>query len=110
MAFFADDVVYEFNGRGTGLPEMSAPIFGKVAYRSALKSLIETFQFDDWEEVSLIVEGDRAALHWRANVRFAPTGRTEPFDVIDLITCRDGKFVDLRQSTDTAQMKTFIAA
>jgi ketosteroid isomerase-like protein len=110
LAYFADDAVFEFDGKGTGLPEMSAPVRGKAAYRAALKSLMETFQLNDWQEISLVVEGDRAALHWRANVTFAPTGRTEPFDVVDLIACRDGKFVDLHQSTDTARLKTFISA
>jgi ketosteroid isomerase-like protein len=109
LAYFADDIVFAFNGKGTGLPDMAAPIRGMAAYRSALIGLIEGFQLNDWKEISLVVEGDRAALHWRANVKFAASGRSELFDVFDFITCRDGKFVEFRQSTDTAQMKTLFA-
>jgi len=109
LAAFADDVVFEFNGRGTGLPSMSAEVQGKEALRPILKEFIDNFRFSDWQEVSLVVEGDKAALHWRANVTFTRNGRSARFDVFDFITLRDGKFVDFRQATDTARVQAMIA-
>jgi ketosteroid isomerase-like protein len=58
MAAFADDVVYEFNGRGTGVPGLSSPVHGKSALRPVMQELIQNFRFSDWRVVSLLVDGD----------------------------------------------------
>jgi ketosteroid isomerase-like protein len=109
MAAFADHVTFEFNGGRTGLPGMTGPIKGKPSVRNAIQNLIDNFLFSDWKEVSSIVDGDKAALHWRVRVTFVPNGRSDTFDVIDLITFRGGKIVDFRQSTDTAKIKSMVA-
>jgi ketosteroid isomerase-like protein len=102
MAAFADDVVYEFNGRGTGVPSLSSQVHGKAALRPVMQELIHNFRFSDWRLVSLLVDGDQASLHWRALVTFPHGGKSAEFNVFDLITFRNGKFVKFHQSTDTA--------
>jgi ketosteroid isomerase-like protein len=57
MASFADDVVYEFYGQGTGLPSMATEARGKPAVQRIIKELIDNFRFTDWQEVSFVVEG-----------------------------------------------------
>jgi ketosteroid isomerase-like protein len=106
---FADDMIFEFNGKGADFPGLSDPVVGKSEVAKAMGGLIDAFRFEDWREKSLIVEGDRAALHWQARVTFTPTGHSDDFDVMDLFTFSDGKVVELRQSTDTAQVKTLVA-
>jgi ketosteroid isomerase-like protein len=108
MASFADDVVYEFYGQGIGLPSMASEARGKPAVEQIIKELIDNFTFSDWQEVSFVVEGNKAALHWRANVTFTQNGRTEKFDVFDFLTFRDGKVVDFRQGTDTAKIRAML--
>ena len=108
MASFADDVVYEFYGQGTGLPSMATEARGKPAVQRIIKELIDNFRFSDWQEVSFVVEGEKAALHWRANVTFTQNGRSEKFDVFDFLTFRDGKVVDFRQGTDTAKIRAML--
>ena len=108
MALFADDVVFDFNGLGTGLPSMAAAVRGKPAVRRLMTEFIDNFHFSDWQEVSFVVEGDKAALHWRANVTFTQSGRSHRFDVFDLLTFRDGKIVEFRQSTDTATIRSML--
>ena len=61
LAAFADDIVFEFNGRGTGVPSMGAPVHGIEALRPVMKELVDNFRFSDWREVSLIAEGEKAA-------------------------------------------------
>jgi ketosteroid isomerase-like protein len=108
MASFADDVVYEFHGQATGLSGMAGESRGKPAVEQIIKDLIDNFSFSDWREVSFVVEGEKAALHWRANVTFTQNGRKETFDVFDFLTFRDGKVVDFRQGTDTAKIRAMI--
>jgi ketosteroid isomerase-like protein len=111
MAAFADDVVFEFYGEGTGLPSMTGEARGKAAaVERIIKELIDNFRFSDWQEVSFVVEGNKAALHWRANITFPQNGRTETFDVFDFLTIRDGKIIELRQGSDTAKIRAMLTA
>lgn len=109
MAAFADDVVYEFNGRGTGVPSLSSQVHGKAALRPVIEDFIQKFQFSDWRVVSLLVDVNQASLHWRALVTFTQNGKSAEFDVFDMITVRDGKFIKFHQSTDTAMMMAMTA-
>ena len=110
VALFADDAVFDFNGEGVGLPNMGTAVRGKPAIRLLMTEFIDSFRMSDWEEVSLVVEGDKAALHWRVTVTFTQNGRSEKFDVFDLLTFRDGKIVYFRQSTDTAKIREMLGA
>jgi ketosteroid isomerase-like protein len=87
-----------------GVPERAR------AGRPILQQLFETWRFDDWKEISLLIDGEKALLHWTARVTCVPTGKTENFDALDLITFHDGEIVDYHQSTDTALMMSLAAA
>lgn len=77
---------------------------GCAAVRDHMAGLIETFAFSKFETLGLIVEGERAAHHWRADVTFKQTGRTDSFEALDMLTFEDGKLRDLMQFTDTASV------
>ena len=79
-------------------------IVGRAAVRAAVLALIKDWKFEDWTERSLLVDGDRAALHWQANVTNRNTGKRALMDGLDLITFRDGKITKFRQNVDTAMM------
>lgn len=64
---------------------MSAPVAGKAAIRPVLQELIKHWRFDDWKECSLLVDGERALLHWTARVRYTPTKKSESIDTFDVI-------------------------
>ncbi len=100
----AEDAVFVLNGRGTGVPAMSQDCCGKAAVREAIGQLIDHWRFADWKETSLMVDGHKLALAWTAQVTFVPTNKSATIDVVDMITFRDGKIVDFRQSTDTAMV------
>src|SRR5262245_25974139 len=75
MKALAEDAVFSLNGRGTGIPAMSQDCKGKAAIREAVGQLIQNWRFEDWKETSLLVDGERMALHWTARVTFVPTGK-----------------------------------
>jgi ketosteroid isomerase-like protein len=104
MKDLAEDAVFSLNGRGTGVPAMSQDCCGKAAVHETIKQLIHNWRFDDWKESSLLVDGEKVALHWTARVTFIPNGKSATTEVVDLITFRDGKIVEFRQSTDTAMV------
>jgi ketosteroid isomerase-like protein len=102
LAAFADDVVYEFNGRGMGVPSLASPVQGKIAFRSVMRELIANYHLSNWRVVSFLADGDKAALHWRGLVTFPANGKSAEFDVFDLVTFHDGKITAFHQNTDTA--------
>ncbi len=87
---------------------MGTPVLGKAALRPVMQSLIQNFRLGDWREVSILVDGERAALHWRADVAFATSGKTAQFDVFDYVAIGDGKIASFHQSTDSARVKALI--
>jgi len=106
----AENVVFGLNARGTGQESLSERVRGKAVIRPILQQLFETWRFDDWKEISFLIDGEKALLHWTARVTCLPTGKSENFDALDLITFHDGKIVDYHQSTDTALMMSLAAA
>lgn len=110
MAAFADDAVFSMNGRGTGIQGMGEACAGRAAVGATLGSLIDVFRFDNWKELTLLVDDDHAFLHWSADVTFIPTGKKEHFDVFDNFEFRDGKIVSLQQATDTAMIVALTSA
>ena len=99
-----DDATFSINGRGTGVAAMSDPCCGKQAVRPVIDALIRDFRMDDWKQLDLLVDGDKALLRWSARVTCVPTGKSDDFEVFDIITFRDGKIAEYRQCTDTAAL------
>jgi ketosteroid isomerase-like protein len=109
LAAFADDVVFEINGRGTGLPSLASQIHGKDALRPVMRKLIESYKLSNWRAVSFLADGNKAALHWRALVTFPASGKSAEFDVFDLMTFHDEKISTFHQTTDTALLMAMAA-
>lgn len=109
MGFFHPNCSYRMAGTGDVGPVSVEPD-GLDAVREQMAGFIATFRFDNIEKLATIVDGDKATLHWRADVTFLPTGRTAPFEVMDLFTFADGKVLSLTQFTDTAGVARLMGA
>src|ERR1044072_7208132 len=60
MTGIADNSRFALNGRGTGVPALAAASKGKADIRKVMKDLIDTWRFDEWKELSLLVDGEKA--------------------------------------------------
>jgi ketosteroid isomerase-like protein len=78
--------------------------------REQMAGLIAAYVFSNVEELGLTVDGDRAILHWRADVACKPSGRSGPFEIVDIFTITDGKIASVTQFTDTAGVARLSAA
>ncbi|MGO4677202.1 nuclear transport factor 2 family protein [Bosea sp. 2YAB26] len=103
MAFFHPDCRFHFMG-AEDLGPMCSPQTGCAAVREQMAGLIGTFAFSKFRTLGLLVEGARASFHWSADVTHVPTGRTQSFEAVDLVTVEDGKVRSLTQFTDTASV------
>lgn len=103
MSYFHPECRFRLVGPADVAPACH-PQCGCDAVREHMAGLINTFAFSKFETLGLIVEGERAAHHWRADVTFVPTGKTENFEALDMVTFEDGKVRNIMQFTDTASV------
>ena len=75
---------------------------GAEPFRTALAGMIKTFLIEDHQVVNIVIDGDRAAVHWRATFRSAVTGDILKSELCDLIEFRDGRIASFREFCDTA--------
>jgi ketosteroid isomerase-like protein len=101
MDYFHPQCSYRLAG-GPEVAEVFMQPDGIDAVREQMAGLIATYVFSNIKEMALTIDGDRAMLHWRADVECKPTGRTGSFEIMDLFTIAAGKVKSVTQFTDTA--------
>jgi len=74
---------------------------GRAALRERFASLAQ-FAFANQKMLSIMIDGDCAAVHWRAKVTYKPTGKSATTEFCDLWTVRKGKIISAIQFIDTA--------
>jgi ketosteroid isomerase-like protein len=75
---------------------------GAEPFRTALAGMVKTFIVEDHQVMSIVVDGDRAAVHWRATFRSSVTGDRLQSDLCDLVEFRDGRIASFLEFCDTA--------
>jgi ketosteroid isomerase-like protein len=75
---------------------------GHAQLRATLTNYIAAFGFIRRDFISVIIEGDRAAVHCRVTLRFVPKDQTVTTDLVDLFKLEDGKIIELLEFVDTA--------
>ena len=109
MKHFAPDAVYRMHSRGTGTVAMRNASVGTENIRLVIGALMQAYKFSHWRLAGLIVEGEKASLHWQSRVMLLTTGKAEEFDGFDFVTFRDGKIVECHQAFDTALVLSLYA-
>ena len=64
---------------------------GADEYRPLLAIMINTFKLSDEQILSLVIDGAKAGVHWRAKIFSRLTGTTVLTDLVDMIEIRDGR-------------------
>jgi ketosteroid isomerase-like protein len=108
MAAFHSDAVFTLVGDKKAL-EVTGSVHGHDRVREALRGFIANFDFVERQILSEVFEGDRAAVHSRLVVRYGPTKETRTTDVLDLLTFKDAKIIELIEFADTAQIRDMIS-
>lgn len=89
-ASFTEDAKFQIAGAGNPTP-VAVTARGLPQYRPLLAIMIKTFKLNDFELLTLLVEGHRAAVHWRARIYSRITGTTVLTELIDMIETSDGR-------------------
>jgi ketosteroid isomerase-like protein len=98
---FADDVHYEMSGSRDASP-VAARVEGTPGFRQMLGQQIKIFEMSDPQILNMVIEGNKAAVRWRAKVRSTVTGQTVTTELFDFIEFKDGKIASFVELCDTA--------
>jgi ketosteroid isomerase-like protein len=91
-ALFSPDARMRIQGTSDGKPiAVGASGIGQI--RPWLAILVKTFRLGEYKLLSLTIEGERAAAHWRADIHSKITGALVPTELVDLIEVRGGQIV-----------------
>jgi ketosteroid isomerase-like protein len=89
-ALFASDATFKIAGASEVKPiTISAQSVTEV--RSWLSVMVKTFRLSRYELLSLLIEGPKAAVHWRVDIHSKITGVMVPTELVDFIEVRQGR-------------------
>lgn len=109
MTAFHNDARFCLAGERNTL-ELAGAVEGHSNVREAMRGFIAAFEFVKRDILSMIIEGDRAAVHSRIRIRVVPKDTTVTTELVDLFKIEDGKVMMLTEFADTALIKQVTAA
>jgi ketosteroid isomerase-like protein len=81
---FADTGRFEI-ARASADKPISIRASGLAEFKPWLAMMTKVFKLSDYHLISLVIEGPRAAAHWRVNIFSKVTGVTVPTELVDLM-------------------------
>lgn len=100
-ACFAENPTFTMAGSQQASPVALRCTDGN-ALRAMMAGLIETFEWRDHEILAMIIDGAKAAVHWRGRIRSMVTGEEVVTELVDIVTVENGRIASLTEFCDTA--------
>jgi ketosteroid isomerase-like protein len=105
---FAPDACFVMAGEKLeGSP--ASRCLGLPAIRSNIEGLVKVFEMKDHQIVNMLIDGQRAAVHWRVHIRSTLNGLEKTTDLFDLVEFKDGQIVSFLEFCDTALGQRMVA-
>jgi ketosteroid isomerase-like protein len=95
-ALFATDATFKISGATDGKP-IAIAARGAAEIRMWLTMMLKTFKLSHCRLQSILIEGDRAAVHWQVDIHSKITGVVVPTELVDLVEVRDGRIAAYRE-------------
>ena len=96
-----DDIQFSIAGCGAS-SAVPCSVSGAEQLRDTMGQLVSTFEFSNGRVLDMLIEGDRAVVHSRVQVRAPASGEQAETELVDLVEFRGNKVVSFRQFADTA--------
>ena len=108
MAFFAPEATFQLAGSHAAFPA-AVRARGAPDLRATFATLIAGFDILELTLLTSVIEGDKAAMHWRVKLRYNPSGELHETELLDLWTIADGRATSFVQFADTALVAQLMA-
>ena len=99
-----------FQMAGSNASPIARKVVGAAEFRPLLAGMIQTFEILDYTIVSMLIDGEAAAVQWHAKMRSSVTGQTVETDLFDLIEMEDGRIASFIEFCDTALVARLMQA
>ena len=100
-ACFADNPTFTMAGAQHASP-IAVRCTERDAFRSMIAGLIKTFEWLDQEILSMIIDGPKAAVHWRGRIKSTITEEEVVTELVDVVAVENGRIASLTEFCDTA--------
>jgi ketosteroid isomerase-like protein len=91
-----------FQMAGSQASPIAALAEGTEQYRTLLAAMIKTFEMLDHKILTMLIDGSKVAVQWRARIRSTVTGETVDTEALDLIEMEGDRIKSLLEFCDTA--------
>jgi ketosteroid isomerase-like protein len=95
-ALFAGSANFKIAGASEGKPIVLAAL-GSKEIRAWLAVMLKTFKLSQYQQIMVVIEDTRAAVHWRADIHSKITGVIVPTELVDLVEVIDGRITSYRE-------------
>ena len=110
LAHFETDAFIQFAGSPQA-SSFAASYTGQREIRNALDHLISTWTWQDWEPVSILIDGKAASVQYHLHATHNPSGKRVATQSVDLVQFNDqGKVAQMVEYVDTALTQKLFAA
>jgi len=89
-ATFTDDAEFQISGANGASPTAVSAV-GLPEFRPLLAVMLKTFKLSDQVILATLIDGPRAAVHWRVKILSRLTGATVLTELVDVIEVRNGR-------------------
>jgi ketosteroid isomerase-like protein len=89
---FAEQAVFQISGASDGKP-IAIRARGEAEYRPWLAMMVKAFRLTDYELLAMLIDGTRAAVHWRVRIHSKITGAVVATELVDLVELRDTRII-----------------
>ena len=100
-ALFWDDALIRIAGK-TDATDFVTGGQSSVSVRPVVEALVHNWHWLEIRFFNLLIDGNRAAVHYTARLRLTPTREIQETELFDFVTFRDGKVAELVEFCDTA--------
>lgn len=98
---FSESAQFRLAGDKSDSPVAMAAA-GAKQFKQTLQELITVFEWLDQTILTMVIEGSKAAVHWRGTIRSSATGETVETELMDFFAIENGRIASLVEFCDTA--------
>ena len=90
-ATFTNDANFQVAGASSNASPIAMKAVGIGEFRPLLAIMIKSFKLTEQTILTMLIDGTKAAVHWRAKVHSRITGTTVLTELVDLVEVKNGR-------------------
>jgi ketosteroid isomerase-like protein len=90
-ATFTSDAYFQIGGASSHATPIAMQARGIGEFRPLLAIMIKSFKLTEQRILAMLIDGAKAAVHWRVKVHSRITGTTVLTELVDVVEIKDGR-------------------